>query len=285
MSLDARAWFTEIHDSAGCAFSLKTVGKLHDVQSPYQRVEVYETEQWGNLMTLDGLVMLTQRDNYIYHEMMTHPVLFTHPSPQRVLIIGGGDCGTLQQVLKHPGVNEVTQVDIDAEVTRASETYFPELCTANTDPRAALHFDDGVKWVADADDERYDVIIVDSTDPIGPGEGLFSFAFYQNCQRILASNGLFIQQSESPLSSMDILRKMYKALRQAPFIDVMTLFFPQPVYPTGWWSATMAAKDMPITDFRQQDAETLPFTTEYYTAAVHRGAMAAPANFYRQLEA
>ncbi len=135
MSLD-KTWYTEEWAGQGSAISLKIKDKVHDEQSTYQRIEIYETESFGTLMTLDGLVMVTDRDNFVYHEMMSHPALFTHPDPKRVLIIGGGDCGTLHEVLKHKSVELAEQVELDERVTRVAEKFFPELCESNNDPRA-----------------------------------------------------------------------------------------------------------------------------------------------------
>lgn len=279
MSLEGN-WFTEEHVNAGSAFSFRIRQKLHEEQTPYQKIEIFETEKFGNLMTIDGFVMLTSWDNFLYHEMMTHPVLFTHPAPHRVLIIGGGDCGTLREVLKHPDIALTQQVDIDERVTRLSEQYFPELCESNHDPRAELHFADGIKWVKNAATDGYDVIIVDSTDPIGPGEVLFTEEFYQNCHRILAEDGLLVQQSESPLYHLELLTRMHKNMRSAGFAKTQTLNFPQPVYPSGWWSATMAG-NIDLSAFRQRDVETKPFETRYYNQRIHNGALALP-NFVEQ---
>jgi len=282
MSLD-NTWFTEKHSDAGAAFSLKVKQKLHEEQSQYQKIEIYETEQFGNLMVIDGCTMVSSRDNFIYHEMMSHPVLFAHPNPKRVLIVGGGDCGTLKEVLKHPEIELVHQIDIDERVTRLSEIYFPELCESNDDPRAELMFIDGIKWVNDAADDSYDVIIIDSTDPVGPAEGLFSRKFYTQCFRILGENGLVVQQSESPLYHMEILRGMYQEIRESNFIDNLTLFFPQCIYPSGWWSCTLASKDTVLSGFREDASENKQFETRYYNAAVHRAAMVAPEYFYKEL--
>lgn len=280
-------WFTEVCEEGGSALSLKLARaeKLHEEQTPFQRIEIYETEFFGTLMVIDGFVMLTDRDNFIYHEMLAHPVLYTHPDPRRVLIVGGGDCGTLREVLKHPEVESVTQVEIDERVTRLAERYFPELTASNGDPRARLEFADGIRWVKDAEPGSYDVIIVDSTDPIGPAEGLFSEPFYRDCLRALGPHGLIVQQSESPMYHMDILTGMHRALRAAGFLDVATLHFPQPTYPSGWWTATMACKDMPIAGFRESAVEGRPFETRYYNGAVHRAALAAPEFFRRALAA
>ncbi|HQU16363.1 MAG TPA: polyamine aminopropyltransferase [Gammaproteobacteria bacterium] len=278
-------WFTEIAADAGTAFSLRLTGKgrLHEEQSPYQRIEVYDTATFGRLMTIDGFVMLTDRDNFIYHEMMSHPALYTHPDPRRVLIIGGGDCGTLREVLKHPEVREAQQVEIDERVTRVAEQYFPQLCEANHDPRAQFHFTDGIRFLKDSDPGYFDVIIVDSTDPIGPAEGLFSETFYRDCLRALNSRGLLVAQSESPLLHTELLKAMHGAIRGAGFLDVLTLHFPQPVYPSGWWSATMACKDMPLSGFREDDARDKPFETRYYNAGIHGASMAVPEFFYQAL--
>ncbi|AZM97686.1 MULTISPECIES: polyamine aminopropyltransferase [Halomonadaceae] len=270
-------WFTEVFDSHGSAFSLKVTEKLLDVQSPYQHLEVYATETYGNLMVLDGCVMLTDRDNFLYHEMIAHPALFTHQDPKRVVIIGGGDCGTLKEVLRHPGVEKVTQIDIDEEVTKAAERFFPALVEANGDPRAELLFADGVKWVDDAADESIDVLIIDSTDPVGPAEGLFKTDFLKRCHRILKSGGVMVQQSESPLyHSGSIIRELRNDMREAGFDSVATLPFPQPVYPSGWWSVTLAGKATSVESFREQAAAEHQMPLQYYTSDAHRGALSLP---------
>lgn len=283
-SLDS-GWFTEVFDSHGSAFSLKVTGTLHEVQSPYQHLAVYATETFGNLMVLDGCVMLTDRDNFLYHEMIAHPALFTHADPKRVVIIGGGDCGTLREVLRHPGVEKVTQIDIDEEVTRAAERFFPALTESNDDPRAELLFADGVKWVEEAPDDSVDVLIIDSTDPVGPAEGLFKTDFLRRCHRILRPGGVMVQQSESPLyHSGSIIRDLRRDMGEAGFGSVATLPFPQPVYPSGWWSVTLAGKGADVTRFREVAAAASEMPLEYYTAAAHRGALALPPFMRRLLE-
>lgn len=281
MTLDDK-WFIEASEAEGLGLALGVTEKLHEERSEFQTIAVYETTRFGRLMTIDGLVMLTDRDNFIYHEMMSHPVLFTHTAPRRVAIIGGGDCGTLREVLKHREVEEVWQVDIDERVTRVSERYFPELCESNHDPRAHLLFDDGLKWVKDAEPGSVDVIVVDSTDPIGPAEGLFNRAFYADCLRALGEGGLLVQQSESPLLHMKLLKDMHAAMRDAGFADVRTLQFPQPTYPSGWWTATLARKGSNVEGFREADAAELA-TTRYYTADIHRAAFVMPRFFNAEI--
>ncbi|GAB4363319.1 MAG: polyamine aminopropyltransferase [Methylohalobius crimeensis] len=276
--LETNDWFTEVDPENHTAFSLQIERKLHEEQTSFQKIEIYETTGFGKLMVIDGFVMLSSRDNFLYHEMMTHPALFTHPDPKRVWIIGGGDCGSLKEVLRHSEVESVIQIEIDERVTRLAEQYFPELCESNSDPRAQLTFDDGIRWVKEAPDQSVDVIIVDSTDPLGPGEGLFTESFYRDCLRCLGSGGLLVQQSESPFFHPHILHPMRQAMKTAGFQAVHSLFFPQPVYPSGWWSATLASKDA-LGQPREEAIENRPFPTRYYNLAIHKAAFAAP-NFF-----
>jgi spermidine synthase len=275
MALDD-TWYTEQWSGQGSAISLRIKAKLHDEHSAYQRIEIFETETFGRLMTLDGLVMVTDRDNFVYHEMMSHPALYTHPNPKRVLIIGGGDCGTLREVLKHHDVELAEQVELDERVTRVAEQFFPELTASNHDPRARLHFADGIQWLAQAAPQSYDVVIVDSTDPVGPAAGLFSADFYRHCQRALRTPGVVVGQSESPLFHADLIRHMRRLLLEAGFDEVGTLCFPQCTYPSGWWSATLGCKGAALASYRERDARAKSFGTRYYNAAIHGAALALP---------
>jgi spermidine synthase len=271
-------WFTEQVPSAGTAFSLKIKQKLHEEQSDFQFLEIYETETFGNLMVIDGCTMVSTRDNFFYHEMISHPALYTHPNPKRVCIIGGGDCGTLREVLKHPSVEHAVQIDIDERVTRLAEIYFPELCESNNDPRAELKFIDGIKWIKEAAPNSIDLIIVDSTDPVGPAEGLFGEAFYRDCFNCLSENGMLVQQSESALLHLKLIGEMRDAMSNAGLSHQQTLFFPQCLYPSGWWSATIASK-AELAAFREQDCVNKPFDTVYYNVDIHKASLAQPEFF------
>jgi spermidine synthase len=284
MTTQQQQWFDERHDYAGSSIGFRVNQKLHAEQTPFQSIEIWDTTDWGKLMVIDGCTMVTTRDNFLYHEMMSHPALFTHPRARRVVIIGGGDCGTLREVLKHDEVESAIQVEIDERVTRLAEKYFPELCESNNDPRAQLLFIDGIKWMAECEPESLDIVIVDSTDPIGPAEGLFNEAFYRSCLKALRHGGILVQQSESPLAHLPLLKNIRKAMKGAGFQALRTLTFPQPCYPTGWWSATLARKGVDLEDFRERGAEMKQFPTRYYNANIHRAALAMPEFLKQALE-
>lgn len=275
--MDINHYFIEKHPDQETLFGFKIKAKLHEEQTPYQKIEIYETETFGHLMVIDGFTMLTSRDNFIYHEMMAHPAIFTHPHPKDIVIIGGGDCGTLKEVLKHKEIVSLWQIDIDERVTRLAEQYFPELCESNHDARAHFYFGDGIQWVKEREENSVDIIIVDSTDPLGPGEGLFTDQFYLQCHRILRDNGLIVHQSESPLFHLEsIIKPMRENMKKAGFDQRLTFQFPQPTYPSGWWTATMGIKNGNITDFREKEASSFLFKTKYYNKNIHKAAQAMP---------
>jgi len=269
MTLDD-SWFSEPYDLTGSAFSLKIKAKLHDEQSQFQHIEIYETQTYGRLMVFDGCVMLTSMDNFIYHEMMSHTALQSHANPQDVLIIGGGDCGTLREVLKHDSVKRCVQVDIDERVTRVTEMFFPELCDSNNDKRAELLFEDGIHYVANCKAEQFDIVIIDSTDPVGQAARLFGREFYSDCQRITRNGGVLVAQSESPLKQLDLIKSMSNNMSSAGYSNTHTVEFPQSCYPTGWWSCTLAGKSNDLKELRELP---LSVATKYYTTDSHRGSL------------
>lgn len=272
-----KTWFTETCTECGTALSFEIDEKLHQEQTPFQKIEIYSTKSFGRLMVIDGFVMLAERDNFIYHEMLAHPVLFSHPNPVDVVIAGGGDCGTLSEVTKHACVQKISQVEIDERVTRLSEKYFPGLCEANCDPRVKFIFEDAIAWMQNKEPESVDVIIVDSTDPIGFAEGLFSTPFYRDCLRVLRPDGLLAQQSESPLVHLkSIIQPMHARMQRAGFAATELIHFPQPSYPTGWWTATVASKSGGLTCSRQVSARHPGFNTRYYNYGIHLASLSTP---------
>jgi len=273
MSLDEN-WFSE--SAQGQAVSLEINQKLHEEKSPHQTIEIYETKTYGRLMTLDGATTLTQRDIFTYHEMISHPVLYNHPNPKDVAIIGGGDCGTLKEVLKHETVKSVTQIELDERVTRISEQFFPELCESNSDPRASLVFEDAVSWMQSAEPDSIDVIIIDTSDPVGQVKRLFEELFYKDCLNVLREGGIVVTQSESPLLDLEIIVDLRAEMQKADYAELQTIQFPIASYPSGWWSATMARKGQKFGDFREQMARHKPFDTKYYNADIHKACSALP---------
>ncbi len=267
-------WFSEVCKEAGSALSWTIEEHLAHEVTDFQTIDIYRTIGWGNLMVIDGFVMLTSRDNFLYHEMLSHPTLFSHPSPKRVAIIGGGDCGTLHQVLGHVVVESAVQCEIDEQVTRLAERYFPELCERNDDPRATLVFDDGLAWVRNTEPGSLDVIIIDSTDPIGPAEGLFGPGFVADCFTALADGGILVQQSESPLIHQHLIEGIRTNMDMAGFETIRTLGFPQPCYPSGWWSCTQARKHGLLAPPDAGRFAESGISTRYYNPEVHRGALA-----------
>ena len=267
-------WFTEVCKEAGSVVGWKVDEHLAHVETEFQTIDVYKTAHWGNLMVIDGFVMLTTRDNFLYHEMLTHPAMFSHPCPKTVAIIGGGDCGTLREVLAHDSVERCTQVEIDEQVTRLAEKHFPELCERNDDPRAELLFNDGLAHVKNLEAGSVDVIIVDSTDPIGPAEGLFGPEFVGDCHTALADGGILVQQSESPLLHQHLIEGIRQNMERAGFESIRTLGFPQPCYPSGWWSCTQARKHGILSPPDPDRFAVSGIATRYYNPEVHRGALA-----------
>lgn len=272
-------WIYENNADSGSAIGFADAERVHTEQSEYQRIDIYRTREFGYVMALDDCWMVTSRENFLYHEMMSHPALLSHPKPSNVAIIGGGDCGTLKEVLRHAEVQSAIQIELDERVTRVAEQWFPELTESNDDERAELLFTDGIAWMQDAQPGSIDVLIVDSTDPVGPAAGLYDVDFFGACHASLADGGIMVQQSESPLLHADLIRTMHERLTQAGFVDVQTITFPQPCYPSGWWSATMARKGQPFGEIRSADALG---EMRYYSTEMHRAALVLPP-FLRRL--
>ncbi len=274
-------WITETHRSI-TRLGFRVTHTLFSGQSPYQRVDIVETAGHGRMLLNDGMVMLSERDEAIYHEMIAHVPLFVHPAPRTVLIIGGGDGGTAREVLRHAGIRRVVLVEIDAMVVAACREHLPSVSAALSDPRLELRMADGVAYMRDTD-ELYDVILVDSTDPVGPAAPLFDGEFYRNAARRLTAGGILISQAESPFYDGDIQSAMLAA--QRPFFERLHLYqFSNLTYPGGLWSFGFAAKGLcPIADFQPDRPSASGLKMEYYTPAVHHAAFALPAFLEKRL--
>lgn len=279
-------WFTDRDDNI--ALSLRHKGDLlFRKKSPYQRVEVYDTYAYGKMLSVDNIVMTTEKDEFIYHEMIAHVPLLVHPDVRRVLVIGGGDGGSIREVLRHEQLEEVVMVEIDAAVIEASKAHLPQLSQAFEHPKLKLHIGDGIEYVRQAEGHQFDLILVDGSDPVGPAEGLFTESFYQNSHRLLTDDGLLVVQSESPQFNVStfkaiygVLEKIYGKGKAHPY-----LFF-VPTYPTGMWSFTLASKGRihPVEDYDRARARAFlgQHPMRYYNPGVHMGAFSLP-NFVTEM--
>lgn len=259
---------------------------LFSEETPYQKVEVYETDSWGNLMTIDGMVMLSEKDEFVYHEMLSHVGLFSHPGPERVLIIGGGDGGTAREVMRHSSVQQVDMVEIDEAVVRASKEFLPGVGDWDN-PKLNVLFEDGIQFVKDIN-EPYDVIIIDGSDPVGPAQGLFESEFMQACYDGLTENGVLTAQTESPWVTdyHPSMKKVFSALDNIYEVSKMYLAY-IPLYPAGMWSFSFASKgtdplDQRTLDRAEEGLQNFGSELKYYNADVHRGCFALP-NFVAEI--
>lgn len=229
-------WVYETFDDH-TRLGLRVKETLFTGQSEFQKVEVVDTVSWGRVLIIDGVFMTSEYDEFLYHEMLVHPALCSAPNIKRVLVIGGGDGGTVREVLRHPDVATCVMIEIDELVVKASKEHLPTIGTAWDDSRLDLRFIDGIEYVKESSDEPYDVILLDGTDPIGPGAVLFDVAFYQGCKRMLKPGGVMALQSESPLLMMDVFTQTQEKLRSL-FEEVHPYLGPVPLYGTGTWSWT-----------------------------------------------
>jgi spermidine synthase len=256
---------------------------LYSEESDFQQIDIVETEGFGKMLFNDSIVMLSERDEFVYHEMISHVPLFVHPGVERVLVIGGGDGGTVRELLRHASVTHCRLVEIDKLVVEGCRKHIPQTAAALDDPRVTVTIGDGVAFVAETD-ERYDLVIVDSTDPIGPATPLFGEQFYANVQRILTANGIAISQAESPYYEPDCQSSMLTILGGL-FERVHLYNYVNLTYPGGLWSFTFASKGglCPIGDFNAERVTATGLTFEYYSPAIHKAAFVLPEFQRRQL--
>lgn len=268
-------WMSDIV-GPGYAQSIQIDSILYDGRSAFQHIQIATNPAFGRMLILDDAVQTTEADEFAYHEMLVHPALVTHPHPLRVLIIGGGDGGTLEEVLKHP-VEHVTMVEIDREVVEISRKFLSSICDrAFDDRRARLLIEDGIEFVRRTQ-ERFDVILVDSTDPKGPGAALFAAEFFAACARALTDDGLLVAQSGSYFFQANLTERVVGHLG-ALFPEVATYWAAVPAYPGVVWSFTAGSKRHdPRTLAAQQIARRLQSVpTRYYTPPIHTAAFVLP---------
>jgi spermidine synthase len=269
-------WYSEYH-TPDVRFSIRVNAQLHVEQSDYQRIAVYDSPEFGRFLTLDGVLMLTERDEFIYHEMITHVPMAVNPDIQKVLIVGGGDGGAARELIKYPTIEHIDVAEIDRRVIAVCREYLPQTACGFNDPRVAIHEVDGLKWIRHTEN-RYDLIIVDSTDPSGPGEVLFTREFYGGCLHALTAEGILVNQHESPFYREDA-----KAMRSAhqrihgvfPVAEVYQAHIP--TYPSGHWLFGFASPELhPLRNLRAEAWNRLGIRTRYYNTQLHQGAFCLP---------
>jgi spermidine synthase len=273
-------WFTEtVHDVVGNTIKVKE--RIFSGRSEYQEIEIIDTYQFGRILILEGSVQLTEKDEFTYHEMISHVPLFTHSNPERVLVIGGGDGGTIREVMKHPTVTRAELVEIDSLVIEKSKQFLPFVSCEMENPRVEVIIRDGIEYVK-AHRGAFDVILIDSTDPVGPAVGLYQKEFFEDIYKALKDDGIMVIQSESPFFDQDIVRDLYATLK--PLFPIRKMYLaPVPSYPSGSWSFAFCSKKYdPISDNRCEDLRRLNLHMRYYNETIHRAAFAIP-NFVQEL--
>ena len=270
-------WFSEMH-TPNVKLSIRVDKQVYSGQSEYQRIDVFDSPEFGRFLVLDGYMMLTQKDEFIYHEMITHVPLAVHPRAKDILVIGGGDGGVVRELVKYDDIESIDLVEIDEEVTRVCKEYLPFTACSFDDPRVHLHFEDGLKFVRSVKD-KYDLIIVDSTDPFGPGEGLFTREFYGNCYKALREDGIMVNQHESPFYTEDAIacqRAHKRIVESFPKAKVYQAHIPS--YPSGHWLFGFASKKYhPLRDLNEKKWNARGIKCRYYTTTLHKGAFYIPA--------
>lgn len=252
-------WFTE-KQTPNLGITCKIDRSLHHEKTPYQCIDVLETRQFGKMLLLDGMVMTTEKDEFVYHEMITHVAMHTHPNPKRVLVVGGGDGGAIREVLKHPSVEKATLAEIDERVIAVSKKYFPQIAGSLEDSRVEICVGDGIHHVEQAAN-TYDVILVDSTEPVGAAVGLFQKPFYQAIYNALKEDGIMVAQTESPWFNRELITQVFRDISSLfPITRLYTASIP--TYPSGLWSFTLGSKR--YDPLKVDISKLAPLSTRYY---------------------
>lgn len=276
-------WFSE-PQTPNVKLSIRVDRQLYSGQSEFQRIDVFESPEFGRFLTLDGYMMLTEKDEFIYHEMITHVPMAVHPKVRRVLVIGAGDGGVLRELTRYPDIEHIDMVEIDEQVVTVCKEFLPQTACAFDDPRVHLTFEDGVRFVRFKENE-YDLIIVDSTDPFGPGEGLFTREFYGSCYKALREDGIMVNQHESPFYDEDAeaCKRAHKRIVESfPISRVYQAHIP--TYPSGHWLFGFASKKYkPLKDLDEKRWKSYQLHCNYYTPTLHKGAFYLPAYVERLL--
>lgn len=275
-------WYTENH-TENVRFGMKVTRHLYSEKSEFQQVDIFDSVEFGRILTLDGLMMVNQKDEFVYHDMIVHVPMASNPNIKKVLVIGGGDGGTVRELTRYKSIEHIDMVEIDKLVVDSCLEFIPQTSCKLNDERVDLYFQDGLEFVKDKKGE-YDLIIVDSTDPIGPGEGLFTKSFYSDCYDALNENGILVNQNESPYYERDAknFKRAYARINEK--FEVSKVYqFHMPTYPSGHWLFGFASKGIdPVDNEKIEEWNKLGLKTKYYNTDIHRGSFALP-NFVREM--
>ncbi|KGX86485.1 polyamine aminopropyltransferase [Pontibacillus litoralis] len=264
-------WYTE-KQTEHFGITAKVKKTHHTEKTDYQQLDMLETEEWGNMLTLDGMVMTTERDEFVYHEMVAHVPLFTHPNPKHVLVVGGGDGGVIREILKHPSVEKATLVEIDGKVIDYCKQFLPSIAGELDNPRVEVKVDDGFMHIAQSE-AAYDVIMVDSTEPVGPAVNLFTKGFYAGISNALKEDGIFVAQTDNPWFKADLIQQVFQDVSEIfPVTQLYTANIP--TYPSGLWTFTIGSKRYDPLEVKDERFHTIE--TKYYTQELHKAAFALP---------
>ncbi|MBP1755176.1 MAG: spermidine synthase [Firmicutes bacterium] len=276
-------WYSE-HHSEYVRLSLKVKEQLYSKTSNFQHIAILDTEEFGRALTLDGCLMVTEKDEFIYHDMIVHVPMASNLNIKRVLVIGAGDGGTIRELTRYPGIECIDMVEIDEMVVEACREYLQQTACKLDDPRVHIYYEDGLKFVRRQVNE-YDLILVDSTDPFGPGEGLFTKEFYGNCYNALTDQGILVNQHESTYyaSYVDAMKRAHQRIKET-FPIALVYQAHIPTYPSGHWLFGYASKHYdPIRDLDEAAWNALGIKTKYYNTKLHVGCFALPNYVKEQL--
>lgn len=276
-------WYTENHTD-NVKFSIRVDKHLKSAESEYQRIDIFESKEFGKILTLDGYLMVTEKDEYIYHEMITHIPMAVNPDIKNILVIGAGDGGTVRELTRYNHVENIDMVEIDEMVVEICREYLPQTASRLSDPRVHIFYQDGLRFVRSKENE-YDLIIVDSTDPFGVGEGLFTKEFYGNCYKALKDDGILVNQHESTFyaSYSNSVKRAHSRIKST-FPIALVYQAHIPTYPSGHWLFGFASKKYdPRSDLKSEWWNSLGIKTKYYNTILHTGCFAIPNNVRDQL--
>ncbi|MDO4800806.1 MAG: polyamine aminopropyltransferase [Prevotellaceae bacterium] len=270
-------WFTELH-TENVKLSIKVDKQIYSEDNDYNRIDIFESPEFGRVLAVDGYIIMTEKDEFIYHEMMTHIPMAVHPNPKKILVFGSGDGGVVRELLKYPNVESIDMVEVNVGVVEAAKKYLPFSASELDNPKVTIHTQNALRFIRHIVG-KYDVIIVDSAGFYGPGESLLSREFYGSCYKALTDDGIMVNQHQSPFYKEDQIETQKAHKRILDSFSISRVYQAHiPSYPSGYWLFGFASKKYhPVNDINAKRWNALNIDTKYYTTNLHRGCFALPA--------